>query len=42
MGGELITVGTPAELKASQDPRIVDFLHPKFDLHNPRFKKLEN
>jgi len=42
MGGELITVGTPAELKESQDPRIVDFLHPKFDLHNPRFKKLEN
>jgi phospholipid/cholesterol/gamma-HCH transport system ATP-binding protein len=42
MGGELITVGTPAELKESKDPRIVDFLHPKFDLHNPRFKKLEN
>ena len=41
MNGELIMVGTPAELKASQDPRIVDFLHPKFDLHNPRFKKLE-
>jgi phospholipid/cholesterol/gamma-HCH transport system ATP-binding protein len=42
MGGELITVGTPAELKESKDPRIIDFLHPKFDLHNPRFKKLEN
>jgi phospholipid/cholesterol/gamma-HCH transport system ATP-binding protein len=42
MGGELIMVGTPAELKASQDPRIVDFLHPKFDLHNPRFKQLEH
>ena len=42
MGGKLVTVGTPAELKASSDPRIVDFLHPKFDLHNPRFKKLEN
>jgi phospholipid/cholesterol/gamma-HCH transport system ATP-binding protein len=41
MDGELIFVGTPAELKASKDPRIVDFLSPKIDLHNPRFKKLE-
>ena len=41
MDGELIFVGTPAELKASRDPRIVDFLSPKIDLHNPRFKRLE-
>jgi phospholipid/cholesterol/gamma-HCH transport system ATP-binding protein len=41
MDGELIFVGTPTELKASQDPRIVDFLSPKIDLHNPRFKRLE-
>ncbi len=41
MGGELIFVGPPAELRKSNDPRIVDFLNPKFDLKNPRFKKLE-
>jgi phospholipid/cholesterol/gamma-HCH transport system ATP-binding protein len=42
MEGELIFVGTPAELQASRDPRIVDFLSPKIDLHHPRFKRLEN
>lgn len=41
MGGELITVATPEEIKNSQDPRVMDFLHPKIDLSNPRFKKLE-
>jgi phospholipid/cholesterol/gamma-HCH transport system ATP-binding protein len=42
MAGELIFVGNADELKASKDPRIVDFLHPKIDLHHPRFKTLEN
>ncbi|HWA08183.1 MAG TPA: ATP-binding cassette domain-containing protein [Opitutaceae bacterium] len=37
--GELIHVGTPADLRASQDPRITGFLNPKIDLKNPRFKK---
>lgn len=41
MGGDLITVATPEELKASTDPRVTDFLNPKIDLHEPRFKKLE-
>jgi phospholipid/cholesterol/gamma-HCH transport system ATP-binding protein len=41
MDGELITLGTPGELSKSQDPRIVDFLNPKIDIQNPRFKKLE-
>jgi phospholipid/cholesterol/gamma-HCH transport system ATP-binding protein len=42
MDGELISLGTPQELKASPDPRIVDFLNPRIDLKNPRFKKLES
>ncbi len=42
MGGELITLGTPAELFATKDPRLVDFLNPKIDIKNPRFKKLES
>jgi phospholipid/cholesterol/gamma-HCH transport system ATP-binding protein len=41
MGGELITVTTPAELKKTADHRIADFLNPKIDLKQPRFKKLE-
>ncbi len=40
IGGELIFNGTPAELRASKDPIITDFLNPKIDLKNPRFKKL--
>jgi phospholipid/cholesterol/gamma-HCH transport system ATP-binding protein len=41
MAGKLITLGTPDELKKSQDPRIVDFLNPTIDVNHPRFKKLE-
>jgi phospholipid/cholesterol/gamma-HCH transport system ATP-binding protein len=42
MDGELISLGSPQDLKQSQDPRIVDFLNPKIDIKNPRFKKLES
>jgi phospholipid/cholesterol/gamma-HCH transport system ATP-binding protein len=41
MEGKLVTLGTPDDLKKSQDPRIVDFLNPTIDVNNPRFKKLE-
>jgi phospholipid/cholesterol/gamma-HCH transport system ATP-binding protein len=41
MDGELISLGTPADLKESKDPRIVDFLNPKIGIQHPRFKKLE-
>jgi len=41
MGGELISLGTPDELKNPSDPRIAEFLNPKIDLKNPRFKQLE-
>jgi phospholipid/cholesterol/gamma-HCH transport system ATP-binding protein len=41
MDGKLISLGTPADLKQSKEPRIVDFLNPKIDIKNPRFKKLE-
>jgi phospholipid/cholesterol/gamma-HCH transport system ATP-binding protein len=41
MDGELISLGTPAELQKSTDSRIVDFLNPKIDIEHPRFKKLE-
>jgi len=41
MGGELLTIATPAELRRSADPRITDFLNPKINLSSPRFKQLE-
>jgi len=41
MGGELISLGPPADLKTTQDPRVEEFLNPKIDLKNPRFKHLE-
>jgi len=40
MAGELVFLGTRDELRDSKDPRITDFLNPKIDLKNPRFKKL--
>ena len=42
MGGELVSLGPPAELHAPKDPRIADFFAPKIDLKNPRFKQLAN
>jgi phospholipid/cholesterol/gamma-HCH transport system ATP-binding protein len=41
MGGELVSLGTPAELRQTKDPRVVEFLNPIIDLKHPRFKKLE-
>ncbi len=41
MDGTLITLGTAQELFATKDPRLTDFLFPKIDLQNPRFKNLE-
>lgn len=41
MAGELIHLSPPAELQNPKDPRIADFLSPKIDLKNPRFKQLE-
>jgi phospholipid/cholesterol/gamma-HCH transport system ATP-binding protein len=41
MGGHLLFLGTPAELRTPKNPRVADFLNPKIDLQNPRFKQLE-
>lgn len=41
MGGELIHLSPPSELRAPKDPRIADFLNPRIDIKNPRFKQLE-
>ena len=41
MGGELISLGAAADLREPKDPRVAEFLSPKIDLKNPRFKQLE-
>jgi phospholipid/cholesterol/gamma-HCH transport system ATP-binding protein len=41
MSGNLIFLGPPSDLRKPQNPQIDDFLNPKIDLKNPRFKKLE-
>ena len=41
MNGELVSLGSPAELRTPKDPRIADFLNPVIDLKKPRFKQLE-
>jgi phospholipid/cholesterol/gamma-HCH transport system ATP-binding protein len=41
MDGRLVFLGLPSELAQPEDPRVADFLNPKIDLQNPRFKQLE-
>lgn len=40
-GGKLHKVAPPAAYRESTDPVITEFLNPKIDLKNPRFKNLE-
>lgn len=40
MGGELLFLGRPAELRQPSDPRVADFLNPVIDIKHPRFKQL--
>jgi len=41
LGGRLVSLGPPAELRQPKDARVADFLNPRIDLQNPRFKQLE-
>jgi phospholipid/cholesterol/gamma-HCH transport system ATP-binding protein len=42
MEGKIIALGTPADITASTNPAVTDFLNPVIDLKNPRFKQLEH
>ncbi|MSU51439.1 MAG: ATP-binding cassette domain-containing protein [Opitutus sp.] len=42
MGGALVSLGPTAELRSPREPRVADFLNPRINLKNPRFKQLEN
>ena len=39
--GRLIACEPPAGLRASDNPIITEFLNPRIDVRNPRFKSLE-
>ena len=41
MDGQIQAIGTPEEMKANTTPKIIEFLNPKIDLTNPRYKTLE-
>jgi phospholipid/cholesterol/gamma-HCH transport system ATP-binding protein len=41
MSGRLIHLGPASELRQPKEARIEEFLNPRIDLKNPRFKKLE-
>jgi phospholipid/cholesterol/gamma-HCH transport system ATP-binding protein len=42
MRGKLLSLSTPAELRQNTNPEILDFLNPKIDITNPRYKNLES
>jgi len=42
MGGKLVSLGPRSALREPADPRVADFLNPKINLKNPRFKQLES
>jgi len=42
MDGRICATGKPAEIKASTDPAVANFLNPIIDIKNPRFKQLEH
>ncbi len=39
--GRTAIVAPPADLRASEDPIVTEFLNPRIDIANPRFKSLE-
>lgn len=39
--GRTALIAPPAELRASTDPIVTEFLNPRIDVRNPRFKSLE-
>ena len=39
--GKLLAVEPPKQLRASTNPIITEFLNPRIDVRNPRFKQLE-
>jgi phospholipid/cholesterol/gamma-HCH transport system ATP-binding protein len=42
MGGRLAGIYEPGALRAPTDPLIADFLNPRIDIHNPRFRNIRS
>jgi phospholipid/cholesterol/gamma-HCH transport system ATP-binding protein len=42
MGGKLVFSGSSEELRQSEDPQVHEFLNPRIDPENPRFRNKEN
>lgn len=40
MDGKLLTVAPPHELNESTDPKVAEFMRPKIDMQDPRFRRL--
>lgn len=40
MNGELLTVETPTSLNESTNPAVAEFMRPKIDIRDPRFRRL--
>jgi len=40
LDGRIHMVDTPDNFKQSTDPRVTEFMHPKIDLENPRYKAM--
>ncbi|WP_309385043.1 ABC transporter ATP-binding protein [Cerasicoccus frondis] len=40
MDGKLIALATPEELQQSNDPRVKEFMAPKINIQDPRFRKI--
>jgi phospholipid/cholesterol/gamma-HCH transport system ATP-binding protein len=41
MNGQLVFGGSPDELRSTADPRVREFMDPKIDPDNPRFRNKE-
>jgi phospholipid/cholesterol/gamma-HCH transport system ATP-binding protein len=41
MNGELISLGLPGALRQPENPVIAEFLYPKIDIRNPRYKRTQ-
>lgn len=40
--GKVHVIATPDELDRSEDPKVIEFLKPKIDIKNPRFRKIHS
>lgn len=42
LDGHIHLVDTPDQFRQSTDPQVTEFMHPKIDLENPRYRAMDN